>query len=188
MVVRAADPESFGHLVTVLSDGGVAIVPCDTMYGIVGLAPRTDAKIRSIKGRGEDKPFLQLIGDSSWEGRMSDTPVPATLSRYWPGPLTLVFPARGGGSVALRFPDSGFLQRLLTTLGQPLYSTSVNRSGSSPIADLASMTREFEPDVDVIYDAGGVSPGPPSTLIDVTRHPFRVLRAGAIRVRPEDLA
>ncbi|HVP17690.1 MAG TPA: L-threonylcarbamoyladenylate synthase [Spirochaetia bacterium] len=187
MVDRAADPESFHRLVAILSRGGVAIVPCDTMYGIVGLAPETDGKIRRIKGRGEDKPFLQLIGDSSWVARMSDMAVPAALSRHWPGPLTLVFPARGGGSVALRYPDSPFLQRLLDALGRPLYSTSVNRSGAPPLADIATMVKEFEKDVDLIYDAGRSSSGPPSTLIDITRRPFQVLRPGAIHVSPEEL-
>ena len=187
MVDRAADPESFHRLISVLSNGGVAIIPCDTMYGIVGLAPETGSKIRAVKGRGEDKPFLQLIGDSSWIARMSDMPVPPALGRYWPGPLTLVFPARDGGSVALRFPDSPFLQRLLQALGRPLYSTSVNRSGAEPLTDIAAMAKEFERDVDLVYDAGSLTPGPPSTVIDITCRPFQVLRAGAVAVAPEDL-
>ncbi len=96
MIARAADPRSFDRLSQVLAGGGVAIVPCDTMYGIVGIAPDTEDRIRRIKGRGEDKPFLQLIAHASWIAQMSDAPVPPGLSRYWPGPLTLVFPARGG--------------------------------------------------------------------------------------------
>ena len=187
MVDRAADPESFHRLVAILSRGGVAIVPCDTLYGIVGLAPETDGKIRRIKGRGEDKPFLQLIGSSSWVSRLSDISVPASLARYWPGPLTLVFPARGGGSVALRYPDSPFLKRLLETLDTPLYSSSVNRSGGQPLTDVAAMVKEFNRDVDLIYDAGDFPSGPPSTLIDVTRRPFQILRAGAVDVAPEEL-
>ncbi len=188
MVDRASEPEAFGRLVATLSRGGVAIIPCDTMYGIVGLAPDTDARIRSIKGRGEEKPFLQLIAGVSWVSRLSDTPIPPALARYWPGPLTLVFPARGGGTVALRLPDSAFLQRLLAELGRPLYSTSVNRTGEKPLFDIAVITKEFERDVDLIYDAGSLLPGPGSTLVDVTRKPYRVLREGAVKVAPEDLA
>jgi L-threonylcarbamoyladenylate synthase len=188
MVDRPSDPESFSRLVAVLSEGGVAVVPCDTMYGIVGLAPDTDARIRRIKGRGESKPFLQLIADPAWVARMSDMPAPPALARYWPGALTLVFPAREGGTVALRLPDSPFLRRLLRTLERPLYSTSVNRAGARPLSDIAVISREFEQDVDLIYDAGSLPPGPPSTLIDITRKPYKVLRAGGVRVAPEDLA
>lgn len=188
MVARAADAGSMERLAALLSRGGVAIVPCDTMYGIVGAAPETEERIRRIKGRGEEKPFLQLIAEASWVHSVSDMAVPAALSRYWPGPLTLIFPARAGGTVAMRLPDSAFLRQLLAGIGRPLYSTSVNRAGGSPLFDLSEMVREFENDVDLIFDAGNLPPGPPSTLVDVTRRPFRVLRAGAVRIAPEELA
>jgi len=188
MVALAADPGSFDRLSQVLAGGGVAIVPCDTMYGIVGVAPGTEGRIRDIKGRGEKKPLLQLIARASWITQMSDQPAPPVLSRYWPGPLTLVFPARGGGTVALRLPDSPFLLRLMERVGQPLYSTSVNRAGRNPIVDVAAMTLEFESEVDLIFDAGDLQPGPPSTLIDITSRPYRVLRQGAVKVPAEELA
>ncbi len=50
------------------------------------------------------------------------------------------------------------------------------------------MRREIEGDVDAIYDAGDQPPGPPSTLLDITRRPFVVLRQGAVRLPPEDLS
>ncbi|HUI72485.1 MAG TPA: L-threonylcarbamoyladenylate synthase [Spirochaetia bacterium] len=187
MVERATDPESFDRLLSVLSAGGVAIVPCDTMYGIVGIVPDTGERIRRIKGRGEEKPFLQLIAHVSWVELVSDAPVPPSLAKYWPGPLTLVFPAREGGTIAFRLPDSPFLQRLLTRLGRSVYSTSVNRAGKQPIFDITTIAREFSKDVDVVYDAGNIPPGPPSTLIDITSKPYQVLREGAIKVSPEEL-
>jgi len=188
MVARAEEPGSFDRLAQILARGGVAIVPCDTMYGIVGAAPETEGRIRNIKGRGESKPLLQLIAGASWVARMSDLPLPPALSRYWPGPLTIVFPAREGGTVALRMPDSPFLRSLLEAVARPLYSTSVNRTGEEPIYDVAAMQREFEQDVDLIFDAGNLPPGPPSTLVDITRRPYRVLRLGAVQIPPEELA
>jgi L-threonylcarbamoyladenylate synthase len=187
MVLAAADPGSLSALVRILARGGVAIAPGDTMYGLIGLAPDAEARLRQVKGRGEDKPFLQLIADASWVTRISDLPVPPSLSRYWPGPLTLVFPDRAGGTTALRVPDNRFLRDLLLALDRPLYSTSVNRAGSAPLRTVEEMRRELEGGVDAIYDAGDQPAGSPSTLVDVTRRPFSVLRQGAVLLRPEDL-
>ena len=188
MVLPAAEPRSFDALVRILETGGVAIAPGDTMYGLIGIAPETEARIRRIKGRGEDKPFLQLIGDAGWLSRFSDERIPPRIAAFWPGALTVVVPVRAGGAVAFRVPDHGLLQRLLTALGRPLYSTSVNRAGSPPIATVAGMRREMEADVDAVYDAGDQAPGAPSTLLDISRRPFAVLRQGAVHLPPDVLS
>ena len=187
MVLTAADPQSFPTLVRILAGGGVVIAPGDTMYGLVGVAPDAELRLRSVKGRGEEKPFLRLIADASWIQRISDAPMPARLAPYWPGALTLVFPARGGGTAALRAPDHRFLQELLRALDKPLYSTSVNRAGAEPLRTVEEMRRELEQEVDAIFDAGDQAPGAPSTLLDITRRPFAVLRQGSVRVPQEDL-
>jgi L-threonylcarbamoyladenylate synthase len=188
MVLAGADPRSFQTLVRILAGGGVAIAPGDTMYGLIGIAPDAEVRLRSVKGRGEEKPFLRLLADPSWIERISDMPIPSRLARYWPGPLTLVFPARGGGTAALRVPDHRFLQELLRALDRPLYSTSVNRAGTQPLRTVEEIRREMERDVDAIFDDGDQPPGAPSTLLDITGHPFVVLRQGAVRLSPEDLA
>jgi L-threonylcarbamoyladenylate synthase len=187
MVAAADNPGSFPALVDVLSRGGVAIAPGDTMYGVLGIVPLSEPRIRRLKGRGEDKPFLQLIPDASWIDRLSDEQVPAGLARHWPGPLTVVLPARAGGTVAVRVPDSLFLRELLIAVGGPLYSTSVNRAGSAPLVTVAAMRAEFEQEVDLIYDGGDMPPGPPSTLVDATTSPARILRQGAMLLTAADL-
>ena len=187
MVLAAADAGSFTALVRILARGGVAIAPGDTMYGLIGIAPDAEDRIRRVKGRGEDKPFLQLIADESWIRRISDLPLPRHLARFWPGPLTLVFPARAGGTAAVRVPDNRFLRDLLSALDRPLYSTSVNRAGSPPLRSVEEMRRELEEEVDAIYDAGNQAPGAPSTLLDITQRPFAILRQGAVRLSPDDL-
>jgi L-threonylcarbamoyladenylate synthase len=185
MVLAAAEPRSFQALVQILARGGVVIAPGDTMYGLLGPAPEAEARLRQVKGRGEDKPFLQLIADASWVRRISDMPLPPTLERFWPGALTLVFPDRAGGTTALRVPDHRFLRDLLRALDRPLFSTSVNRAGSPPLQTVAEMRRELEGDVDAIYDAGDLPAGAPSTLVDLTRRPFVVLREGAVLLPPD---
>ncbi len=157
------------------------------MYGLLGVAPDADARIRAIKGRGEDKPFLQLLGDAGWVARFSDEVIPPRIAAYWPGALTVVVRLRTGGTVAVRVPDHELLRKLLAALDRPLYSTSVNRAGSPPIPTVAAMRRELEGEVDAIYDGGDQLPGAPSTLLDITRRPFAILRQGAVRLAPEDL-
>ncbi len=188
MRIPCDSPDAFPALVRTLREGRPAIAPGDTMYGIIGIAPEADNAIRALKGRGEDKPFLLLLRDASWLARLSDSSLPRSLERYWPGPLTVVFAARAGGTVAVRVPDSPFLARLLDAVGKPLFSTSVNRSGSAPLTSIEDICREFERDVALIYDGGDAAPRPPSTLVDVTVRPFRVLRRGAVELGPEDLA
>jgi L-threonylcarbamoyladenylate synthase len=187
MLVKADSPGAFTALVEHLSRGGLAIAPGDTMYGIVGIAPDSEEAMRMLKGRGEDKPFLQLLGSAAWLPRLSDMPLPTPLAKYWPGPLTVVLRDKLGGTVAVRVPDSPFLSRLLSAVGRPLFSTSVNKAGSPPLASLDEMNRVFGDEVGMIYDAGDISPGAPSTLLDVTTRPFRVLRQGALRLDPADL-
>jgi L-threonylcarbamoyladenylate synthase len=188
MVLRADSPEAFPALVRVLAGGGIAIAPGDTMYGLIGVAPESEQRLRRIKGRSDEKPFLQLLADASWLSRVSELVVPAKLTRHWPGPLTLVVPARGGGTVAVRVPDSKFLQELLKALGRPLFSTSPNLAGAAPLPTMDEMRQQFESDVDLIYDEGDVAPGSPSTLLDICRRPYRILRQGALRLGPEDLS
>jgi L-threonylcarbamoyladenylate synthase len=185
MVARIDDPETGAALRRVLAGGGVAIMPCDTIYGIVGLAPATEARIARIKGRAQGKPLLRLIGGESWLARYSDAAMPGRLKPFWPGPLTLVFPARGGGTVALRVPADEALRDLLATLDHALASTSVNVEGDPPLGAIAQILEQFESKVDLVVDGGDRNDTAPSTLLDVTATPYRVLRQGAVQIPPD---
>jgi L-threonylcarbamoyladenylate synthase len=76
---------------------------------------------------------------------------------------------------------------MLQAVGKPLFSTSVNRAGEPPLRTVEAMRAELENDVDLIFDAGDMLPGAPSTLLDITVRPFKILRQGALRLLPEDL-
>jgi L-threonylcarbamoyladenylate synthase len=185
MKLDASDPRLSERLAELFAAGGVAIMPCDTIYGIVGPAPASEARIRELKGRGE-KSFLQLIAGADWLERFGRLTLPPTLAAYWPGPLTLIFPA-GEGSVALRVPADSRLRLLLERLGRPLYSTSVNRSGQPALWRSAEILEQFETAVDLVVDAGDLPGRLPSTIVDISRRPFRVLRQGALELPPEAL-
>lgn len=160
-------------------------MPCDTIYGLVGIAPDTEETIRSIKGRGESKPFLQLVGDASWVQRYSTMPVPAALRQLWPGPLTLIFPSIGGGTAAFRVPNDGLLVSVLSRVGSPVFSTSVNRSGESPRGRISEIVGRFEHEVSLVVDAGDLENRLPSTIVDLTTKPYTVVRQGCLHIPPE---
>jgi len=187
MVLDAADPAAVRTLAALLARGGVAIIPCDTIYGIVGIDPEADAGIRKLKGRGENKPFLRLVADASWVRALTGAEAPARLSRHWPGPLTLVLPAAAGGTLALRVPATPWLRELVAGLGRPLLSTSVNRSGRPALWRVRDIEAEFGRDVDMLLDGGDLPDALPSTIVDATVRPCRVLRQGALAVAADDL-
>jgi L-threonylcarbamoyladenylate synthase len=187
MVLAAADPAAVSTLAELLARGGVAIVPCDTIYGIVGIDPDAEARIRDLKGRHGGKPFLRLVADASWVRTLTGRDAPPPLARHWPGPLTLVLPVEGGGTLALRVPASRWLRDLIAGLGKPLLSTSVNRAGGEALWRVADIIEEFGTEVDLVLAGVDLTDAVPSTIVDATRRPYLVLRAGALQVPPEDL-
>lgn len=181
MKLTIADPSLFDTLIDILEKLGIAIIPCDTIYGIVGIAPESEQRIRVLKGR-EEKSFLRLIPSSDWLSRFTDCSLPPQLERFWPGPLTIIFPAKveQHKSVALRIPDDPLLLRLMRRLAKPLFSTSVNISGQPVLWRIRDILKMFEDKVDLVVDAGDRAGAVPSTIIDITEKPYKVLRRGAV--------
>jgi L-threonylcarbamoyladenylate synthase len=182
MLVGSRDPAVVAILSHVLGRGGIAVAPCDTIYGLLGIAPEAEERLREIKGREEGRAFLQLIASPDWLARFTDMRLPDGLEKLWPGALTLIFPARSGGSVALRLPDDGLLLAVMKRLERPLYSTSVNVSGESELWQSKRIIVRFAGRVDLFVDAGDLPGRQPSTILDVTGRPFRLLRQGALRL------
>jgi L-threonylcarbamoyladenylate synthase len=115
----------------VLRAGGVALVPTET---VVGLFAGEEAlpRVREIKGRDADKPVALLCRTAEEAFALASEVPPLArelAALYWPGALTLVLDAPGGGTVGLRVPDHPTVQALLGAYGAPLYATSANPSG-----------------------------------------------------------
>jgi len=183
MVIRKKDPLAVETSAGILREGGIVILPCDTIYGINGLFPETDSRIRSIKGRGETKPFLRLIRLKDVPA-VSSSPIPPELLGLWPGPLTLIVACEDGETAGIRVPRDPFIQEILEILGKPLISTSVNRSGSPAVEQIREIIDQFEDEVDLIVDDGDREGALPSTILDITGFPYRIIRAGACILPP----
>ncbi len=138
-------PAAVAELAARLRGGAVLAIPTDTIYGLAADARSAAAvqRIFTVKGRDEGKPLPVLVGGREQAEELAAS-LPAAFAplaaAFWPGPLTLVLPARpglppqllaGGASIAVRWPRAPIAQALLTACGFPLTATSANRSGQS---------------------------------------------------------
>lgn len=171
--------------VNVLNDGGVAVFPTETVYGIGVAADLADAlaKLRELKDRPAPKPFQMLAADLEMArkiGAVFSAHARGLALAYWPGPLTLVVPdGTGAGTLGIRVPDSPFTLALCQALGRPVIASSANRAGSPPPLD-ADSADVFGDGVDLLIDGGPVVEGVPSTIVECRDDGFTVLREGGI--------
>jgi L-threonylcarbamoyladenylate synthase len=182
----------------VIREGGVAVIPTDTLYGFAARADRPAAveRVAVSKGRDASAPFLLLLSAiAELQAVAAAIPPSAVLARVWPGPVTVLLRARPdldprfrseAGTVAARLPDDTVLRSLLGAIGAPILSTSVNRHGSPPLADPAAIAHEFGAEIDLLADQG-MRRGEPSTIVDLSRRPPALVRAGARAVDPVEL-
>jgi len=164
------------ELADVLRGGGVALLPTDTIYGLHAVAAdeKAIARIKELKGRDADKPFV-IIASSTDQLIALGAAVPAGLGEIWPAPLTAVL-ACGERTIAARVPNLAWLRALLERTG-PLVSTSANRSGEAPITTPEMLARDLQNGLDALLDQGPRE-GKPSTIVDFTGDPPRLIREG----------
>jgi L-threonylcarbamoyladenylate synthase len=185
-----SSPEELSAARKLLAAGGLLAIPTETHYGLAA-DPSSESgvgRIFAAKGRDDGKPLPVLFGS---QDQLTDLGIDATderVARYfriWPAALTVIFPvrtalpaSRGSRTLGVRLPASAPLRDLLGALG-PLTGTSANRSGEPPLDDPASVEKAFAGSIDLLVDGGRAPGGPSSTVLDATREPPVVLRAGA---------
>jgi len=164
------------EIAEVLLAGGVALLPTDTIYGLHAMATNEQAvaRIRSMKERGDDKPFVVIASSVEQLENLGAT-IPDALGDIWPAPLTAIV-AAGERTIAARIPDLPWLRALLDRTG-PLVSTSANRSGEPPITTPEVLADDLRDALDALLDAGPRE-GQPSTIVDVTGEEPRFIREG----------
>lgn len=191
--IAAALPGVVDHL----RAGGVIAYPTETVYGF-GCAVRPDAVARliALKRRAEERPFLLLVAGAEQLSMLAWTPSARALAAaFWPGPLTLALAAPAGafppgvrspdGTVAVRASPHSGVQALLRALGEAITSTSANAPGEAPARDApgveAALALLDGGDV-LVLDGGELPPSAPSTIVDASVSPPRVVRAGAVPI------
>ena len=186
-----ASEEKLAEFAALLASGGVAAIPTETFYALAA-DPRNRTGVERVlaaKGRLEqDKPLLALFSEPEHLDLLGVTVPLHVLERYlrlWPAPLTVIVPLRsplpaslGAPNLGIRIPADDPLRALLTRIG-PVTGTSANRAGQRARVDPLEVAEMFGDEIDVLVDGGFTPGGLPSTLVDATFDPPRLLRAGA---------
>ena len=182
-----ADPSHVSEAAQRLRQGAVIAFPTDTLYavGARGSDPDAVRRLYEVKRRPAAQPMVWLVtGRGQVEGSaIVSAAADDLMHRFWPGPLTLVLPARqagGGGTIALRAPDHAVALALLAALGEPIASSSANQAGQPPPVDADQVLAGLGDHLDLVLDAGPCHIGQPSTILDLSGAAPRILRHGAI--------
>ncbi|MDL2330246.1 threonylcarbamoyl-AMP synthase [Desulfosarcina sp. OttesenSCG-928-A07] len=191
----APDVNVIGAAASILKNGGVVVFPTSGLYGLGAdaLCESSVQKVFSLKRRSETQPLLLLLSDIRDMDRLvRKVPEEARLlMALWPGRLTLVFDASdavpplltgGTGKIGLRLPAHPVAKALTAAFGGPITGTSANRSGEPPAYKSADLDTALCREVDLVLDAGDLSGGFGSTVVDVTVRPVRVIREGRLPV------
>jgi L-threonylcarbamoyladenylate synthase len=179
-----------------LRAGGLVAFPTETFYGLgaAALQPAAVRRILAVKGRPDGKPLLVLVDSIAMaEGLAAGIPPRGRelMARHWPGALTLVLRARahvpaeitaGSGTVGVRLSAHPVARALVAALGAPITAPSANPSGLAPPTTAAEVLAHFRGRIELVLDGGPTRGGEPSTVLDVTVEPPRLLRAGAVRL------
>jgi L-threonylcarbamoyladenylate synthase len=192
-MLLASDPAAVARAAALLQAGDLVAFPTDTVYG-VGV-PFSDAaavqRIYLAKGRPETKGIpilLASLADLPLVASRVNEGVDGLMETFWPGPLTLILPKSPAvppavtqtASVAVRIPDHTLTRALIRRVGIPLAVTSANRSGEPATTDPAVVHRSLAGRIAAVLDGGTAPGGMPSTIVDCTVVPPRILRPGPI--------
>ena len=173
-------PRDTARFEEVIRDGGVAVFPTDTLYGI-GCRPDSDAaiaRVYALKERSRDKPsalmYFSLAAALDAHADLAAA-TRAALERLLPGPVLVVLPGGQGVRVpALAGPPAGARVTVM--------QTSANLSGGPDPRRLEDVPASIRDGADLVLD-GGELPGVPSTVVDLSRYEsgeWEVLREGAV--------
>ena len=200
VVIAADQANALDQAAAAVEQGAVIGVPTDTVYGLVCLCSDAAAidGLFAVKERPSQKALPVLLGEAEQASAVVRTAgqaaAQALIDRYWPGPLTLVLPARshlppaltaGGDTVGVRLPAHPFLRALARRVG-PLASSSANRSGQPPCATAAAVLDQLDGRIPLLIDAGPAPLAQSSTVLDLSGPQPILLREGPIG--PQELA
>lgn len=186
--------------VQILKRGGVVIFPTETVYGLGCRADNSGTVMRlyRIKNKPLDEPAPVLI--SRWDELFVldcklDQKIENLLKKYWPGALTVILtseskkvssPLVKDGKIGVRLTDHSIAKELIRQVGFPLVGTSANFHGKKPPTKFEDIDIEFARLGDLILK-GECPFSAPSTVVDCTTSPFKIIREGALKIDPEDL-
>lgn len=199
LLLKAEQAATSKIAANIIKEGGLVAIPTETVYGLGadGLNPEAVAKIFLAKGRPQDNPLILHVAEAAdMEKFCHSIPQAAYVlaEKFWPGPLTMVLPARqtvpkcttaGLSTVAVRCPDNAATREIIRLAGVPVAAPSANLSGKPSTTTAEHVLHDHNGKIDAIVDGGACRVGVESTIVDLTEERPRLLRPGGIT--PEQL-
>lgn len=191
---REPHPKDIEKVVSFLKQGEVIAYPTETIYGLGADVFNRKAvkKIYDLKARDYGLPISILVADLEMMRQCVDHVPDEALTlmrRFWPGPLTILFPASADfprglvtntGKVGVRISSNPVASAIVKAFGQPITTTSANLSDFPPSLSVKHIKKYFGDRIPCIVDGGECEPSRGSTVIDVTEETMRVIRDGAV--------
>ncbi len=180
-------------LLNVLKNGGIAIIPTDTTYGIVCDALNEEAvkKVYYAKKRDFNKPLIILVSDiemlKKYTKDLNDLEI-KIIEKYMPNKLSMLLKKNdlisdlvtaSSNLVGIRIPDSKELRDFISILNSPIVASSANISGSDIVTNLDNLEEELKSKIDYIYN-GGIIDSVASTIIKVENNKIKFIREGIL--------
>lgn len=179
------------RIISELKKGNLVIMPTDTVYGIVADATKEETikKVFEAKERSFNKPLLVLVSDKKMLEKVVSEISPKTeeiISKYWPGPLTILFPKKekvldiltaSSPYIAVRMPNDERLLNIIRKVNRPLISTSANITSKETITEVSQIEDKMQEKISYILD-GGVVKNETSTIIKIENDKIEILRSG----------
>ncbi len=194
LFLSASSPETAAVAAELIQKGELVAIPTETVYGLGanGLDEKAVAKIFLAKGRPQDNPLILHLSEAAEMDRYcQNVPREAYLlaEKFWPGPLTMVLPARdivpaatraGLPTVGVRCPDSDITRQIIRFAGVPLAAPSANISGKPSTTTAQHVLHDHSGRIAAVVDGGSCRVGVESTIVDLTGPQPRLLRPGGI--------
>jgi len=180
------DPERLAPAAEALRRGGLVGLPTETVYGIAVDLGNAESvrRLLEVRGSPDDKVITVHIGDRDQLRKLVPGPIPPAaqrlIQRFWPGPLTIVFPTEDGRGIGVRYPNHRVCCEVLRRAGVRAGAPSANVAGRPPAVTGEEVVREFSGKLDVIVDSGPTKQKEASTVVRVDGSGARVIREGAI--------
>jgi len=192
---KVLDKSKTAFLAEKLKEGAVVGIPTDTVYGIAALMSNMKAvdRIYRIKNRPKSKPLIIFVSDPHQVDEFVEEMPPfgiELMEAFWPGPLTLIFPAAdtvsreitaGLNTIGVRIPDCKIVIDILEMLKEPLCVTSANISGKKDPVTAKEVIAELGDALDYVLDGGVTHHKLVSTIVDVTGAHPKIIRQGALK-------